>query len=111
LGLCPSCGGTAEEGALSPSTGLLGGTGRLGGAGLLGFGEFFEVSFTSGSKSHRPPAGATDGPFPTGPEATVICSTLVVALGLAGAGLGGGGRFGRGFRLSSCLELSSGYQE
>ena len=93
----------------------MGGAGRLGGAGLPGFGEFFEVSFTSGSKSHRSP-GATDGLSPTGTEAIVICSIVLtcggaLALGLAGAGLGGGGRFGRGFRLSSCLELSSDYQE
>lgn len=86
----------------------MGGAGRLGGAGLRGFGECFEVSFTSGSKSHRL-LGAADGPSPTG---TWTCGgALVVGLGLAGAGLGGGGRFGRGFRLSSCLELSPGYQE
>ena len=85
----------------------MGGAGRLGGAGLRGFGEFFAVSFTSGSKSHRLP-GAADEPPLTGTEALAISSTAltcggawVVALGLAGAGLGGGGRFGRGFRLSS----------
>jgi len=61
LGLCACCGGTAEEGAFGPSTGLFGGAGRLGGAGLQGFGGCFEVSFTSGSRLHRSP-GATDTP-------------------------------------------------
>lgn len=81
----------------------MGGAGRLGGAGLRGFGECFEVSFASGSKSHRSP-GTADGPSSSGTETIVISSTiltcggaLVIALGLAGAGLGGGGRFGRGF--------------
>lgn len=68
-----------------------------------------EVSFNSGSKSFTAP-GITDGLSPTGVEAIRISSTFVTCegallgtLGLAGAGLGGGGRFGAGFWLSSSL--------
>ena len=85
--------------------------------GLRGFGECFEVSFSNGSKSFKEP-GMADGPSCAGAEAIRISSTfftcggaVFATLGLAGAGLGGGGRLGKDVLSSLVLGTPSDRKE